>query len=645
MSAIVGIYNSNNEPISIEHGIGMMNALQKFPADDAQIWQQGNIFLGCHAQWITPESVGEPLPYYDNERQLAITADAIIDNREELFNRLQVNQEKRKGMPDSQLILLAYQKWGEESPKHLVGDFAFMIWDAKKKMLFGATDFSGSRTLYYYNENNKFSFCTTIQPLFSLPYINKELNEHWIAEFLAIPDMINTVDPSSTVYKNIEQLASSHTISVSEGNVKLSRYSSLSTENKLILKSDAEYEEAFIDVFGNAVNDNLRTHHSVGAQLSGGLDSGTVVGFAAKTLKKDNKRLHTYSYVPVEGFVDWTPKSKVADESPFIQSTINYVGNINSNYLSFSEKNPFSEIDNWLEVFEMPYKFFENSYWLSGIYEAAREQGIGILLNGARGNYTISWGSTLDYYTKLFKNFQWIKLNKEIKKYIHVKGTGRKSVLSIIGKKSFPSLTNTNSKYVMPIIINQEFARKTNVFERIRSFGIDETWSTLPSAYELRHNQFQKLFYWGKGVSATKLSLYNSLWNRDPTNDLRVVRFCLSIPDSQYVQNGMDRSLVRRSTKNLLPDNIRLNHRYKGAQGVDGIKRMIPYWSEIIKEIDEITSNSIMEEYINMDVIKTALLKIKENPQSELILDPEFKILMRCLILYRFMKQNFKEVI
>ena len=121
-----------------------MRALEKFPADDIRVWHNENVFLGCHAQWITPESIGEPLPFYDSERQCTITADAIIDNREELFERLQVERSKRKTMPDSQLILLAYYKWGEDSPKYLVGDFAFMIWDERKKKLFGARDFSGS---------------------------------------------------------------------------------------------------------------------------------------------------------------------------------------------------------------------------------------------------------------------------------------------------------------------------------------------------------------------------------------------------------------------------------------------------------------------------------------------------------------------
>ena len=202
MSAIAGIVNFNKEPVKIEEIHSVMGALQKFPADDIQVWKNENVFFGCHAQWITPESIGEPLPFYDSERQCTITADAIIDNREELFESLQVDRDKRKTIPDSQLILLAYYKWGEESPKYLVGDFAFMIWDEREQKLFGARDFSGSRTLYYYQDQNRFAFCTIMKPLFTLPYIKKELNEEWFAEFLAITGMIDVVDARiNSLYK------------------------------------------------------------------------------------------------------------------------------------------------------------------------------------------------------------------------------------------------------------------------------------------------------------------------------------------------------------------------------------------------------------------------------------------------------------
>src|SRR5690625_1310592 len=75
MSAITGILHFNEGPIPPEHQDNLMRSFKHYPSDDIDIWSKTNIFLGCHAQWITPESIGEKLPYYDYERQLVITAD------------------------------------------------------------------------------------------------------------------------------------------------------------------------------------------------------------------------------------------------------------------------------------------------------------------------------------------------------------------------------------------------------------------------------------------------------------------------------------------------------------------------------------------------------------------------------------------
>lgn len=642
MSAIAGIYNLNGEPVSIEQSSGMMKAFEKFPADDIQTWQKESIFLGCHAQWITPESIGEQLPFYDYQRQLAITADAIIDNREELFERLQIDREDRKKITDNQLILLAYHKWGEESPKFLVGDFAFMIWDEKERKMFGARDFSGARTLYYFRDNQRFGFSTTIMPLFSLSGVKKVLNEMWLAEFLAIPDMFYTIDTHSTVYKDIKQVPPSHYISVTKGKVELTRYSFLSGEQKLQLKSNKEYEEAFRDVFKKSVTSRLRTHRQVGSHLSGGLDSGSIVSFAARELRNENKKLHTFSYVPVGDFTDWTPKSRVADERPFIQSTVEYVGNITEHYLSFDGRNPFTEIDEWLEMLEMPYKFFGNSFWMRGIHEVAYSNSIGVLLNGARGNYTISWGSALDYYAVLLKNFQWIHLHHELQQYIQYRAVGRKRIVSIIAKRAFPFINHIfghKNTYLFPPLLNNELAKKTNVFEKLQEHGIDKTGARIPNTYEARKKQFEQLFYWGNGTSGTKLSLRYSLWNRDPTNDLNVIKFCLNLPDSQFVQKGIDRSLIRRATKSLLPDKVRLNQRYRGVQGADGVHRMDSTWNSFIEELKQLKKDPKVTEYLNITTINNALLKLQSGPRPELVFDVDYKLLMRSLVVHRFIKK------
>ncbi|MBT2758431.1 lasso peptide isopeptide bond-forming cyclase [Mesobacillus foraminis] len=641
MSAIAGIVNFNKEPVNRDYSLNMMKALEKFPADDIRVFQKDNAFLGCHAQWITRESIGEPLPFYDSVRQCAITADAIIDNRDELFEKLQVDRTKRKTMPDSQLILLSYYKWGEESPKHLVGDFAFMIWDEREQKLFGARDFSGARTLYFYQNPKQLAFCTIIQPLFSLP-IKQELNEGWLAEYLAIGGMIDAVDASITPYKNIEQLPPSHSITVLNGKVTITRYSFL-TPGRLRLSSNEEYEEALRDVFQKAVNARLRTYKKVGAQLSGGLDSGAVVGFAARTLERQGKTLHTFSYIPPKDFEDFTPKYLLADERPYIKSTVEYVGNITDHYLDFEGKNSYSEIDSLLEILEMPYKFFENSFWLKGMFEEARIEGVGVLLNGDRGNFTISWGSALDYYAILLKKLKWVSLFQELNFYSKNVGGPRLGCIPTIARIGFPVIDKflPQETSERPRLINQEFARRTGIYEKFEKLGINKTgWYPETNIYKERQKHFGDVFQWNAGNTlATKLSLKYSVWKRDPTNDLRVVLFCLSVPENQYVQNGLDRALIRRATKNYLPDNVRLNQRIRGVQGADWVHRMVPFWQKIVNEIQGLSTDQNLLNYIDSQVINNAIVKFKKGVRQNFATDPDYKALMRCLILYRYINK------
>ncbi|MEH7226495.1 lasso peptide isopeptide bond-forming cyclase [Bacillus sp. JJ1566] len=641
MSAIAGIYNINKEPV-IDQGNNLMTSLRKYPADDIQTWNQSNIYLGCLAQWITPESIGEVLPYYDSESKTCITADAFLDNREELFEKLQVSKDKRQIMPDSQLILLSYLKWGEESPKYLIGDFAYMIWDERKQQLFGARDFSGSRTLYYYHNTSNFAFCTTIEPLLNLHYITKQLNEEWLAEFLAVTTVVDTVDTSFTPYQGIYQVPPSHSIGVKDNKVSINRYCYVTGGEKLKCKTNDEYVEAFQDVFREAVKSRLRTFRGVGSYLSGGLDSGAVVSYAARNLQR--KKLHTFSYIPPRDFEDYTPKYLLPNETPFITSTVEHVEGVNPHYLDFEGRNPYSEIDDFLSLNEMPYKFFENSFWIKGIFEKAHEEGLGVLLSGGRGNLSISWGSALDYYSLLLKGLHWGRLIRELNQYSQNVGGARLRRLPIIARVAFPfidKLAPYNKPYYVPKLINQDFAKKTGVFTKLRNHDMDENgWYSTKNIFEHRIKHFEEVFHWNAtNTLATKLSLRYSVWKRDPTNDIRVIRLCLSIPEDQYVQNGMDRALIRRATKNYLPDTVRLNQRYKGVQGADWVHRMKRDWHFFLKEASQLIKDERMLEFLDEGALRLALLKAEKGALPKFATDTDIRTLMRSIILYRFLKQ------
>ncbi|RBP03162.1 asparagine synthase-related protein [Rossellomorea aquimaris] len=644
MSAIAGIYHQNHEPVSREHIHAMMGSLEQFPADDVRVYKKDHIFLGCHAQWITPESIGEVLPFYDNERKLAITADAIIDNRKDLFNTLGVRQSFRKEMSDSELILLAYEKWEEDCPKYLVGDFAFVVWDERKRKLFAARDFSGARTLYYYFDQQCFAFCTVMAPLLSLPFIKRDMDEEWLAEFLFIQDMIDVVDVSKTIHKNIKQIPPAYSLTIEGGRVNLERYCRVVGKGKLKLKDTSEYVEAFKEVFQESINSKLRTFRKVGSHLSGGIDSGSVASFAAASLKNENKKLYTYSYVPEDNFVDWTPKYRVANETPQISETINHIGNVESEFLSFKGRNSLKEIDDWLDVMEMPYKFFENSFWVKGILEEGQEQGIGVMLNGARGNLGVSWGPALDYYAILLKKFKWVHLNREVNQYsTNVGVLDKKRIYSLISKKAFPimkKVLDSSQPYNFPDVINNDFVTRHKVKEKLDSLGYE--LNSTKNIYELRKEHFEQNYVWNTtGTSNSKLSLRYSIWNRDPTNDMRVIKYCLSVPEEQYVQNGMDRSLIRNATEGFLPDQVRLNQQKRGIQGADWLYRLIPDWGRFNNDMDSLVKDPLMYEYFNVEKIKSILSKYRSEPLPEQAFNPELRILMRSLIVYRFIKKQF----
>lgn len=638
MSAIAGIYHLNGESINLEHGGRLMKALEKYPADDIQTWHNEKVFFGCHAQWITPESIGEKLPYYNKQKRLAITADAIIDNREELFEKLQIDQNLQKDITDSELILLAYEKWGENSPKFLIGDFAFMIWDELEQKMFGARDFSGVRTLYYFNDIRRFAFCTIIKPLLELPYTEKNLNEQWLAEFLAITAPVNSVDASITPYETIKQIPPSHSISITDGNIKLTRYCTLTTDKQLRFKSNDEYVEAFQQEFQKAVTSRLRTYKGIGSQLSGGLDSGSVVSFAVNALNGE-KKLHTFSYIPPSDFVDYTPDFLLPDERPYIKITVQHVGGIDDNYLDFEGKNSYSDIDEIIDTVETPYKYFQNSFWQKGIFEKAQELGIGILLSGARGNLGISWGPALNYYSLLFKKMKWFRLINELKQYSKNGDGARLKWIPVLSRIIFPVLSaRPNTE---PLLINQAFAKRMNVYEKLKDYGIDKTgWFSSTNVYEQRARHFIDVFHWNTtNTFSAKFSLRYGLQLRDPSNDLRVIRYCLSLPEEQYVQNGMDRALIRRATKNYLPDKVRLNQRFRGTQGADWVHRMIPYWNIFIDEVKKLSSDQKILEFIDGQLIKEALLKAENGPQPEHATDIHYRILMHSVILYRYLQQ------
>lgn len=183
------------------------------------------------------------------------------------------------------------------------------------------------------------------------------------------------------------------------------------------------------------------------------------------------------------------------------------------------------------------------------------------------------------------------------------------------------------------------------IYEKLHDDKFTRIGSThdLPSdPLEARKQHFHRVNMWSTtGAVGCKLSLRYSVYGHDPTNDLRVIRFCLSTPMDQFVHDGMDRALIRQATKGLLPDSIRLNQRTRGIQAADSIHRMLDDWPEFVGELNRLRRDPRMQQILNMPVLEQAIEEARQGIDINQAYGTSIKLLMRSLILHRFLENNF----
>lgn len=652
MGAICGIICMDNSHISNNTSENMMNQLSKYKLDSIKSLSSGQVFFGCGILHNTSESLNEDLPYSDLKTAVSITADAIIDNRFELFKLLDITEEKRDKTTDSQLILLAYHKWGNDCPKYLIGDFAFVIWNENKKELFCVRDHVGKRTFYYSYINGIFTFCTVMTPIIRLYKDGMELNDEWISDYLSLDSLIHDVNCSKTIYKYIQQLLPAHTLILKQDGLVTKNYWNPLNIPKLKLKKNEDYEKAFREVFFEAVECRLRSNRPVGIMLSGGLDSGAVAAVAAKILQQKGERLRAFSSIPIASYKNYLPKTLLADERVFIEDILKHYNNIEQSYYSFEELNSSSNIDQLLDLIEHPFKIVRNLFWVNELTAKAKDAGCNVLLDGQYGNLSISYGDISSYLLTLFKRGKFILglieighfAKKHKLKYSYVLKHFIKMICPVQVIKFFRGLRGMTDSYEALksyVIINPQYAEKQNVDERLKRLGLGKFQKSYMDIIEERKSINNYVFFTQAGSIETKLSLQHGITKRDPTRDKRVIEFCMSLPVNQFVCKGEERSIIRRALIGILPEKVRLNYKIRGKQAADFIQRLQPRWSDINKELDDIIKMDVAKQYFDVKKIKGTLDNIGKCPKDKDIY--EVQMLLICLVFIRFIKRVSKD--
>jgi asparagine synthase (glutamine-hydrolysing) len=300
MSGFVGVLNMDGKPVDQGLLEAMTASLAFRGPDTQQIVSLGPLGLGHAMLRATREAATEEQPA-SRDGRLYIVADARIDARSELIEKLRGKISSASALSlsitDSELILYAFDAWGDACVEHLLGDFSFAIWDARERRLFCARDQFGVKPFFYARLESCFIFSNTLNCIRMHPGVSNRLNDLAIADFLLF-DMQQ--DPGTTSFADIQRLPGAHTLICKHAKTSVQRYWELCFTTPVHFRREEEYVDRFRDLLDTAVADRLR-NDSAGVLMSGGLDS-TIVAASAKRVFGCNtdarsNRLRAYTEV------------------------------------------------------------------------------------------------------------------------------------------------------------------------------------------------------------------------------------------------------------------------------------------------------------------------------------------------------------
>jgi asparagine synthase (glutamine-hydrolysing) len=552
MSAIVGLFHRTGKPVDPKVLDTMLAALGHRGPDEAGAWHAGPVALGQQHRQLTPESCDERLPLYDPLSGLALVADCRLDNREDLYEALAVPQAQHAHTSDSQLLLLAYQQWGSQCVDHLLGDFAFAIWNQRTHGLFCACDPMGMRPLYIYQGPTCFAFATEIKGLLAHAAIPTRLNKRKLA-CLTVPAFA-VLDRESTYFDAIFRLPAATTITVTAAHVRRRTYWTPTPMTRLRLPP-AEAFEAFRELWFKAVAARLRSAFPVAALLSGGLDSSAVVATAAHLLRRQNRSLLTLSAVLPPG-----SQAGVADEKPFMDQFQKW-DNIEMVFITDTWRGPFDDLERLVWSGEGPH-YTSRHYLYTAFAEAATQRQARLMFDGCGGELGPTYRGD-GYYTELLLSGCWWRLAREIR---HRAQQDRRPYWRAC-------LSRVARPYLLPWL-GHLLGRETVRFDhaQFRAYPLQAVFVRQALGSEAddiaalaarshrpflthRYNQWRQMMR-ARPWDAPGFSGYEHVSLTWPFLDKRVLEFCLAASGEMKVHNGYERYLIRAGLDGVLPSTI-----------------------------------------------------------------------------------------
>lgn len=469
----------------------------------------------------------------------------------EIYNYKEIKAELiQKGVQfltssDTEVILKSYDFYGEKCVEKFIGMWAFSIFNKEENCLFCSRDRFGIKPFYYIHYNEEFFFSSEIKALRTTPYFSSNLNLSQVNRGLQL-GWIGF--KNETYFSSIQSLEPGHNLLFKDKKLSISKYWSYPFQQIAIETKEAVHQ--FKELFDNSLQLHVRSDVPIGATLSGGIDSSSIVSSLLKNSMSSNLETFSIYYDSTKGF----------DERPFIQTIEQkYPGQFQLNYYSPTEQEIAKDFNAIANTMDFP---LSGSSPISQYYvmKLAKEKGIKVILSGQgaddyMGGYMHSY---YRLYAEWMKHFQFGKLSKAIKDYKKIHEVSNSKLTNVLMKSTLSSFMSEDAIYkfeyknYLPFLGNQH--NDLQSFDNYSSGKLNEfhfalmNYSSLPTLlhYEDRN------------------SMAHSIESRVPFLDHRLVELLFQFPDNLKINNGWTKFALRQSMEGVLPKEIQWRTDKKG---------------------------------------------------------------------------------
>jgi asparagine synthase (glutamine-hydrolysing) len=611
VSAIAGFVQFDEAPAAKSDLGRMLDRMAGFrQVDDRGEWCDGATALGLLLERHTPEDLLERQPVAGQDARYQLVGDLRLDNREELAGALGIARRDLPTTADGVLVLRAWIKWQERCAEHLLGDFAFAVWDRLTRSLFCARDHLGVRPFYYARTPKRLVFGSAIKGLLVLPDLTNQLDEYALADYMvALED-----DLERTSYRDIKRLPAAHTMRVdTQGRVSIARYWRPDPNFELVIGSDADYTEGLRERLAQSVECRMRSASRTGVLLSGGLDSSTIACLSADAAARTGRRVSAVASVLPQGY-----SGPERDEWDFIRAVAESRANIDLCRVHAPGMGLLSDLDEMLLINDQPFRDMFH-YMTRSLLQTAASRGTACILWGYGGdNLVSSWGA--GYFSELLATGRWLSLGLELHRRARLDGSSVPALMrSQLLKPLIPrsvSLwaagrrgTDVDS-LIRLSAVTPELAKRTALAERLDA---SSAWQRPPR--RVREGEWRGLM--SRSISedleyGAHLSARLGVAWLAPLLDKRLIEYCLALPSDQKVRNGWSRLALRRAADGLVPDSVAWRSD-KGAFSPDFHQRLDAEADQMRDIVAGIDRDSVIREYVDVSKLEETVQKLRAN--------------------------------